>query len=382
MGRVRAAVTRLMSSDRSDAAPPLTRAERIVLIVVIVAAEVANIVSLVTAADTKPVSYVFDPLVTAIFAVFLFSPGWAVALLTLAMVVSLPIGLSGEALTALALAMGLVTGMGSIRLITVFAGIVLVSSAAGSLAGLGEGPGVAFVLLLAAGSGGIGLVLRAARTREQRFLDRISEQERLLKEVQREERLLIADELHDVIAHDLTAIAMQARVMDHQDDPAQRAQTQREIGDSARRALHDLRRLISRDEPETPPQRVSDLHETIEAATRSLAAAGYTAVTTIDVSYPVTRLVEGTLSRIVRESATNILKHGEPGEVGITIDTDPSIVTLEIRSARRRRATSPAIPSGGYGSARLRERVALLGGEFSSAGEGSHWIVRASLPLS
>lgn len=364
-----------------DAAVPLSRAERIVLIIALTGALLTTVIGTVFGDEPFSFLIVLDLAATGAFALFLLSPPGAVTALAALMVPALLLDWSGPAFAALAIATGLVTRTGSTRLVIVFTGLLLLTAAAIVIRQPEEPVFIGVGLLVAAVAGAAGILLRSARGRVQRLDAALREQASVMAQIRRDERLLIADELHDVIAHDLTAIAMQARLLDREDDPAQRAQTQREIGDAARRALRDIRRLITPGQGETPPERVDDFELTLSEMATTLRTAGYSPEVTTDLAQPIPRLVDGTLARVLRESTTNIMKHGRVGAVRIRVGVDADAAWVQVSNPHRVRRSHDPLPSGGFGSARLAERVGLLGGEFTQSIEGDEWVVRAALPL-
>lgn len=381
MSTLRPVVASPRTARGVDAPVPLSRAERIVLMVAIAGAFLTTVLG--AAFGDEPFSFLIllDLAVTATFALFLISPPSAVATLAAIMVPALLLDWSGPGFAALAVATGLVTRTGSTRLMVAFTGLLLLTAAAIVLRQPEEPVYVGIGLLIAAIAGAAGILLRSARGREQRLDAALREQASVMAQLRRDERLLIADELHDVIAHDLTAIAMQARLMEREDDPAQRAQTQREIGDAARRALGDIRRLITPVPGEAPTERIDDFDTTLAEMAATLRTAGYTPEVTTDLAQPIPRLVDGTLARVLRESTTNIMKHGRPGPVRIRVGVDAEEARVQVSNARPAHRSRERLPSGGFGSVRLAERVGLLGGEFTQGIEGDEWVVRAALPL-
>ncbi|WP_300264918.1 histidine kinase [Microbacterium sp.] len=381
MSHIRSAIVRFGEILRLDSAPPLNRAEGVTSVLTLFAVLVVGGVMISSDPDVTLTQAVFDRLLTVLFLTFFFSPTLAIALFAVAMAASFPLDVSGEAFSALAIATGAVTRLGSPLLMMMFSALLMVSAAGVTLnQSSADPPMVALGLLIAAAAGSFGLILRTVRSREHMFSIHLETQAAAFRDARREERLMLADELHDVIAHDLTAIAMQARVMDHETDPVLRAQTQQEIGDSARRALHDLRRLIAREEMEQPSTRADGLQDTVESTALALRTAGHRVQTDICFEHPLPRLIDVTLSRVLRESTTNVMKHSDPGCVSIRVVADSEAISLEIRNTLGR-PISRDIPSGGYGMVRLNERVTLMGGQFSSQAHEKEWVATATIPL-
>lgn len=327
---------------------------------------------------------VLEAVLTALFAGFVISPPLTVAALAVVMAVSLWSGSSTETMLALALASGFTARTGSMRLLLLFVALLLVSTSGAVLAAEGDqATAVVVYLLLATVSGAIGFLLRAARQREHRFRAQLARTAVAEREIRKSERLLIADELHDVVSHDLTVIAMQAELLTLGPGPAATGEPLEVIRGAARKALTDLHRVIEQsDEPRTPVA-----HQLFDAALadarRELAHGGFelSAVVDEDAAH-LPRMVSTTLARIVRESVTNILKHAAAGPVEVRVQRDGADAVLTVRSVLRQRRDVARLPSGGYGSVRMAERVALLGGHFRSGPQGDAWVVTARLPFS
>ncbi|CAH0245571.1 Sensor histidine kinase DesK [Microbacterium oxydans] len=381
MSRLRSVIATPSTSRGIVAAAPLNRAEQVVLLVVVSVALLFTLLSTALGGEPFTFAILLDLAITASFAVFLVSPPVAVLLFAAAMVVAFFSGWDGPAFSALSVATAVVVRTGSVRVIVSFGGLLLLTAAAIAIVQPSEPVVVGVGLLISVIAGAAGFLLRSARGREQRLAEAAREQAAVMDQIRRDERLLIADELHDVIAHDLTVIAMQTRVMERQRDPELLAQTQQEIGDAARRALHDIRRLIAPGHGEAQPERIDDFEATLAQMEATLRAAGYAPEVTADLSQPLPRLVDATLARVLRESTTNIIKHGRVGPVGIHVGADAQTARLQVSNDYSVPRVRTGVPSGGFGSTRLAERVDVLGGEFVQATEGDAWVVRATLPL-
>ena len=381
MSKMRSVLVPQSTSRGFDEAAPLNTAERVVLLVGVSAAIITTVLSVALSGEPFSFLVILDVAITALFAVFLVSPTLAVALFAVAMVVAFLSGYDGPAFAALSVATAVVVRMCSTRVIVGFTGLLLLAAAAIAIVRPSKPVEVGVGLLVAVIAGAGGFLLRSARGREQRLAVAAQEQAAVMDQVRRDERLLIADELHDVIAHDLTVIAMQTRVMERQRDPELLAQTQREIGDAARRALRDIRRLIAPGHGEAQPERIDDLETTLAEMETTLRAAGYAPEVIADLSQPLPRLVDAALARVLRESTTNIIKHGRVGPVSIHVGADAQSARLRVSNDYSVPRVRSGLPSGGFGSTRLAERVDVLGGEFIQVTEGDAWVVRATLPL-
>jgi signal transduction histidine kinase len=237
---------------------------------------------------------------------------------------------------------------------------------------------------------GIWLAGRLVRARERdahrlRELAQALERERVdaARLAAAEERTRIARELHDVIAHAMSTIVLEAGAERVNLDEGQTSarQTLHSIERTGRQALAEMRRLVGvlrteEDEPELFPQpSLTQLAFLIEQVGR----AGLPVELRV-VGEPV-QLAPGldiSAYRIVQEALTNVLKHG--GDARATVVVGYGDRTLEIEIADDGRGGTP--DGSGHGIVGLRERVALFGGSLEAAGlEGGGFAVRARLPL-
>ncbi|WP_239640037.1 sensor histidine kinase [Microbacterium sp. B24] len=211
--------------------------------------------------------------------------------------------------------------------------------------------------------------------------------EREVAEQLKHERDLIADELHDIVAHEITIVALHAAVLDRTEDVQTRSQSQTAIREAAVQALTDIRRVLGmvRGEENLSPERVSSpdgITGTIAAVTKELGQAGIavTADVPADLRLPSASLVA--LTRVIRESATNVLKHATGAHtVSIVLRVERGWVHLTFADDSPPARTA-GLPASGYGIMRLRERFRLFGGTFESERKSQGWVVSASLPLS
>lgn len=370
--------------DPLHEAPPLSQRERWAILAV-VAAGVATGAGIALARGDEVLPSLFEVLVTAVFAGFVFSPALTVMALAAATVVALATDSSTEMLLALAVATGLVTRTASGRLLIVFGGVLLLSAAA-AVASAGSGPLTAVViyLLLTTVSGAIGLLFRFARRREQRLTEQLVRRAAAEQEIRQEERLLIADELHDVVSHDLTVIVMQTEMMEFERNAESLLNSQRSIRAAARKALRDLHRLVERvdDERQDVHAKPATLASALSEASDVIVGTGRKFSATVAVELAtLPRIVDTTLARMLREAVTNVLKHAGPGPVSLDLAERGGRVVLTLRSGTRETSEAAALPSTGYGTIRMAERAALLDGVFHSRREGDKWVVTADLPL-
>ncbi|GHD31516.1 sensor histidine kinase [Nocardiopsis kunsanensis] len=197
------------------------------------------------------------------------------------------------------------------------------------------------------------------------------------------ERLAIARDLHDVVAHEVTGIVVQAQALRYvaERDPSAVHEALPQIEEAGTRALESMRGLVSglREQGSAPlaPVAVEGLRELAAPA-----APGRPGVA-VELSGPVGELpadVGAALLRVAQESVTNALRHARnAGRVRVRV-TVADTVELEVAddghgSSRR--------GGGGHGLVGMAERVRLLGGELSAGPSETRqgWTVRATVPV-
>jgi len=358
----------------------LNAVERVVVLAFVAAISGVDIVGLFVAPGAEPVASVLSIASTAVFALYLWWPLIATALLGVVFVLSFLAGTDSSVLFAAAIAAGMVLRLGSTALLLWYAGGFLVATALVAYGDRSVPVNVGIYLVVAAVAGGVGYALRMAAARGRRLERQLAESAEQERQAVLAERRWIAGELHDSIAHHLTVVALHVQMLD---DPAVSAESQEAIRVAARKAMADLRFVIelADDGPRSAGPQTGDLGTAIDEAREELDAAGHRVQcdgNPRDERIP--RIAEIVLARIVRESATNILKHAGPGEVSIRLDVDDDVAALTIRSplplAPRR-----DLPSSGTGLNRMAERVIGANGEFSAGAVDDHWQVSARLPM-
>ena len=188
------------------------------------------------------------------------------------------------------------------------------------------------------------------------------------------------------MAHEITIVALHAAVLERTDDTQTRSKSQTAIREAAVQALTDIRRVLGmvRGEEALSPERIPSpdgIPGTLAAVTRELSDAGITVTSDVasDLRLPSTSLVA--LTRVMRESATNVLKHATGARnVHISLTVERGWAHLEF-SDDSPPARTAGLPTSGYGIMRLQERFRVFGGSFSAEREPRGWVVSASLPL-
>lgn len=220
-----------------------------------------------------------------------------------------------------------------------------------------------------------------------RALQATREQELRAQQAVAEERVRIARELHDVVAHHLSLITVQASALqtqlpaDHpgQETAATMARTGRQAMDEMRRML-GLLRLGTRDAPGHEPQPGIAEIPTLVAQAR---AAGVDVELLIDDGgqRPIPVGVDLSAFRIVQEAVTNVMRHASSSHCRVRVHVGNDV--LELRITDDGPAEGDAAAATGHGLVGMRERVAMFGGElFAGPVPGGGFAVRATLPLS
>ena len=245
--------------------------------------------------------------------------------------------------------------------------------------------GLALMVFLVLGAG-LGLSIRLSAMRNMRLSQEVRIQEEAREQAVADERKRIATELHDVVAHDLTIIAMQARVLDTAVKPEDRAEARQAIGDASRQALKDMRRMLGVLYGPGAAGNVAEADETtgglvlrIEDFAALLRAQGIQVEIEIPTDLVIPRSLELTLIRIAQEATTNILKHAQGAPwARYTVESTERCLTLTVSNAEPVRRSHIEFPSSGFGLVGLRERASVYGGEITTGPIAEGWSVRAT----
>ncbi|MDT0343898.1 sensor histidine kinase [Streptomyces litchfieldiae] len=206
------------------------------------------------------------------------------------------------------------------------------------------------------------------------------------EQVRRDERLELARELHDVVAHHIAGMLIQAQAAQvvGRKDPGKAVDSLAGIETCAADALTAMRRVVGllRDDtgPASPgPERLGALVERFNQQGPRVHLRMPDAPDG-EAAWPPE--VTSTVYRVVREALTNVRRHAAgAGSVSVTVGRDPRGVTVEVVDDAPSGPVRPAHRAG-YGLLGMRERVESLGGTlFSGPGRGAGWFVRATLPL-
>ncbi len=243
--------------------------------------------------------------------------------------------------------------------------------------------------LLLGASFAVGNMIRTrnvlAQAHMERAQQRIEEERRLSRDAIAAERLQIARELHDIVAHSVTVMTVQlggAR-LNIWDNPKGAGEALDEAESAGRRAMRELRRMLGvlRAVEETPMTQPLPARAPMEALIDQMRVAGFDAsLQIVGTPKPVPEALEATMFRIAQEALTNAAKHGGPSataEVLVTWGND----TVRIDVTNDSRIPTQAAPPG-FGLMGMRERVALFGGTLAHRPEPQGGFrVEAVLPL-
>jgi signal transduction histidine kinase len=202
-----------------------------------------------------------------------------------------------------------------------------------------------------------------------------------------EERLRIARELHDVVAHSMSLITVKAAVANHvaAQHPEQAREALQTIEAASRAGLAELRRMLgvlrSEDDPGgdvTPAPTVADLAGLVERA----ASAGVTMSLDVRGADALPDAVGLAVYRIVQEAVTNVVKHAAPANCAVTVAVADGHVRIDVADDGSAPTPDESAGMPGHGLIGMRERVMTYAGSFRAAPRlGGGFTVTATLPF-
>lgn len=244
------------------------------------------------------------------------------------------------------------------------------------------------------------VALFARKYQEQREADRkrIEELHRKQREAVEAERKAIARDLHDIVAHDITVISMQAKAAGFSGDPAVAQAALKVIGATSKEALQDLRVMLNVLRSDGPATRLDgslvDPAGNAASSLEILIGVEIFAERLVDLGHPTKTMADPKLAglpqsaqaalyRVLQESTTNIVKHAErdaPCRIEALVVGDR--VWLEVANKLPRHVMDPAFDNGGHSSGivGMSDRMAAFGGTLSAKRVRGDWVVRAELP--
>ncbi len=199
------------------------------------------------------------------------------------------------------------------------------------------------------------------------------------------ERGRIARELHDIVGHAISLIAVQADAASKlvRRDPERAIEPLDAIQSTSRGALAEMRQLVGllreseTEAPLGPQPGIEDLERLLEDARRSGLAVTFEVMGT---PQPLPATLDLAAYRIVQEGLTNVRKHAKNAQARVRVLYEPHQIRIEVRNNGTR--TSDPAAAGGRGLLGIRERVTLLGGSVDAQPQpDGGFAVRARLPL-
>lgn len=246
----------------------------------------------------------------------------------------------------------------------------------------------------------VGLVIRYFLLRVADERERVRAATETMERVRDQERVALSRELHDAVASGLALISMETASVEESDDPGELRSALATVQQVSRATSAELRLLVRtlRDPahaavstPQVWDRTAGTLASVTSRVTQALTDRGFQL--TVDLEgldlIPTDQLLPPVLHtylRIVQESVTNVIKHGQPQakcrvwarEIRSTLWF--SLVN-EVPSTASTSARCPAHDSGRMGLKGIQERAALTSGVVSYGHQGNEWVVEAALPL-
>ncbi|WP_426564924.1 sensor histidine kinase [Angustibacter sp. McL0619] len=243
-----------------------------------------------------------------------------------------------------------------------------------------------FGAVLAAGAY-VGARRDLVRTLRERAETAEAERELRADQARLGERHRIAQEMHDVLAHKVSLIALHAGALEVNADagPEQVERTAALVRTTAREALEDLRRVLgvlrSDDSPDGSDLAPAPGMAEIDRLVESSRTAGVDVELSRDVHGEPPAELGRTAYRVVQESLTNVHKHARAATTVVSLSGGPgSGLDIEVRN-RVPVSAAMLLPGAGMGLVGLSERVGLVGGELEwGRAEDGGWRVQAHLP--
>jgi signal transduction histidine kinase len=230
------------------------------------------------------------------------------------------------------------------------------------------------------------VVCEAVRGRRERMVEARRRRELQARRRADEERLRIARELHDVLAHSISLINVQSGVALHLLDqhPEQARTALSAINEASAEALREVRSALGvlRGDGEEPPRAPTvGLASLDELLARARTAGVAVSLEVQGERRPLPTSVDLAAFRIVQESLTNVVRHARADAVTVHLDYGSDVLTVQIDDDGEGPVAGDN-GNGGSGIPGMRERAAALGGELEAgAGPGGGFRVRATLPI-
>jgi len=219
------------------------------------------------------------------------------------------------------------------------------------------------------------------RSRRQFFIELVARHQAAREQAAEEERLRIARELHDVVAHNVSVMAIQAGAARVSGGSSRQAL--QSIETTARDTLAELNRLLGvmRKQPDAPLAPQPGLDQ-VEALLKAARDAGLEAALKITGDRrPLPAALDLSAYRIIQEAITNVLKHANATRIDVSLDYQQETLVIAV-SDNGSGATETVGASAGHGLIGMRERVELFDGELGTGSSSlGGFTVRATLHI-
>ncbi|MGO2139473.1 MAG: sensor histidine kinase [Leucobacter sp.] len=359
---------------------------RIFLIsVVLVGATAELIISL--SSGLAPAHYLPAISCITVVALFAWNPPAAAVCLLWGIPVAAALGAPGYFGVAMALASGLVLYCCAAALASTYCILVSIWVVVSEIAFNEIATGGALATLaMGAVSALIGYSMRSSHSST---LQTAADNARLVSEASqaiRAERERIADELHNIVAHEITVVALQARALPLAADEKEHAEMTQAIVRASEQALTDLRRMLQVVQNEESTANTVELSlPPIRAALQNnasqLRAFGIEVELAILCATEASQSINTTLVHLARECVTNILRHARHTMgVEISIEELENSFVMNFVNQIPEEQTPPRQSPGGYGLRRMAKRVEMLGGALHIDQTPDAWRVCVTVP--
>jgi signal transduction histidine kinase len=244
------------------------------------------------------------------------------------------------------------------------------------------------VVMITLGPWLAGRIMRSRRALtaqlQARNAELAAEQDRFARESVRYERTRISGELHDIVAHCLSVMVVQAsagqRIADADHDGVAEALTT--VAEAAAQAQQEVGRLVELLRGDLPQSTSPDLQmidELVRRAATTGLQVGYRQRGSCDLAPAASQAAY----RVVQEALTNALKHAPGAAVMVTVTDGQGEVVICVQNEPAGQRPSALAASGGqFGLSAMRERVTACGGSLTAgADQAGGWLVRAALPV-
>jgi signal transduction histidine kinase len=233
--------------------------------------------------------------------------------------------------------------------------------------------------------------LRYRRSYVSLLLEQLEHAERTREEEARrraeQERVRIARDLHDVVAHTLATINVQAGVAAHllHREPTHARAALATIEDASREALNELRAIVGvlrANESDDPPLQPAPTIDAVAELVERARARGLDVSLELQGEPPeaVPEAVQVAAFRIIQESLTNVQRHAAGASAHINVSFEPSRLLVAVENSTGERTNGDGPGGGGVGIIGMKERAEAVGGTLQAMPSGHGFRVAAELP--